>query len=149
MKDLRYAMNLVWSREDGGYIATIPELRGVSAFGETVEDAVREMGRVARSVVEAMRESGELIPAPWEMPTYSGQFRVRIPASMHESLATRARHEGVSLNTLIVGVLAEGLGVRGDSILGGNRQSSPDQARRAEALRPSPPPSPGTRAAPR
>jgi antitoxin HicB len=34
---------------------------------------------------------------------------LRTPKSLHQSLADRARREGVSLNTLAVALLAEGL----------------------------------------
>lgn len=115
----RYAVNLVWSSEDEGYIATVPELPGLSAFGETAEEAVREAACAAEAFVEVIADSGSPIPVPLELPSYSGQFRARVPVSMHETLVARARHEGVSLNTLIVGLLAEGLGVRGDRFLRG------------------------------
>lgn len=41
---------------------------------------------------------------------YSGQWRVRVPKSLHAELALRAKLEGVSLNTLIATLLAKGLG---------------------------------------
>jgi antitoxin HicB len=37
---------------------------------------------------------------------------LRAPKSLHKKLALRAKHEGVSLNTLAVTLLAEGLGER-------------------------------------
>ena len=37
---------------------------------------------------------------------YSGQFRVRLPKELHAALADRAQQEHVSLNTLIVALLA-------------------------------------------
>ena len=49
MNDTQYSARIVWSDEDGGYVATAPELEGVSAFGETLEDALTELG-VAREV---------------------------------------------------------------------------------------------------
>ena len=113
----QYAVNLVWSSEDEGYVATVPELPGLSAFGETVEEAAREAACAAEAFVEVLAESGSPIPSPLELPLFSGQFRVRVPVSMHETLVARARHEGVSLNTLIVSLLAEGLGSRGDRFL--------------------------------
>ncbi len=113
----RYAVNLMWSNEDGGYVATIPELRGLSACGETAEDAVREVEQAAEALVDAMSEEGLQVPAPLEMPVFSGQFRVRVPVSMHEALVVRAGYEGVSLNTLIVSLVAEGLGIRGERSL--------------------------------
>ena len=40
----------------------------------------------------------------------SGQFRVRLPHTLHEWLALQAQREGVSLNTLVLGCLAEAKG---------------------------------------
>ncbi len=113
----RYSVTMAWSREDGGYIATIPELANLSAFGETAEEAAREIEVAADAYIEALEESGSPTPAPLELPSFSGQFRVRMPASLHQSLVHRARREGVSLNTLVVSLLAEGLGAAGERFL--------------------------------
>jgi len=113
----RYSVIMAWSREDGGYIATVPELPNFSVFGETAEEAAREVEIAAEQYLEALGESGSPVPAPLELPSFSGQFRVRMPVSLHEALVTHARREGVSLNTLVVSLLAEGLGVAGERFL--------------------------------
>jgi predicted RNase H-like HicB family nuclease len=41
MKD--YNINIFYSEEDGGYIADIPNLEVCSAFGETPEEALRQV----------------------------------------------------------------------------------------------------------
>ena len=41
MKD--YHIDIFYSDEDGGYIADIPDLAYCSAFGETPEEALREV----------------------------------------------------------------------------------------------------------
>ncbi len=41
MKD--YHINIFYSEEDEGYIADIPDLRFCSAFGETPEEALKEV----------------------------------------------------------------------------------------------------------
>lgn len=41
MKD--YHINIFYSEEDKGYIADIPDLEACSAFGETPEEALREV----------------------------------------------------------------------------------------------------------
>ncbi len=38
---------------------------------------------------------------------YSGQFRLRLPKSLHKHLAERAKAEGVSLNQLCVHILSK------------------------------------------
>ena len=41
MKD--YHINIFYSEEDEGYIADIPDLKACSAFGDTPEEALREV----------------------------------------------------------------------------------------------------------
>lgn len=109
---------------DGGYVAITPELEGVSAFGDTPAAALSELV-VARDLwLEELRVSGHEAPAPLSLPRYSGQFRLRLPRSLHAWLAARAELEGVSLNTLIVQLLSEAHGQ--------------DRGLRAEALTSSP-----------
>jgi predicted HicB family RNase H-like nuclease len=42
----------------------------------------------------------------------SGQFRVRLPVELHAALVAEAERQGVSLNTLVVALLAAGIGWR-------------------------------------
>jgi len=51
----KYSVSLAWSDEDGGYIALIPELPGLSAFGETPEEAAQEAQIAAESFLEIYR----------------------------------------------------------------------------------------------
>lgn len=38
-----YAINIFYDQEDGDYIALIPDLKGCSAFGNTPEEALRQV----------------------------------------------------------------------------------------------------------
>lgn len=42
----------------------------------------------------------------------SGQLRVRMPPALHEQLTTEAARQGVSLNQLVVSLLAGGIGFK-------------------------------------
>lgn len=106
-----YSMRVFWSEHDEGYIAVCPELGGVSAFGHTPEDAVRELKTVTALVIEDMQAEGEPLPEAYLEPNYSGQFRVRIPRSLHERLVVEAGREGVSLNAWVLAHLAEACGL--------------------------------------
>lgn len=66
MKD--YHINVFYSDEDEGYIADIPDLRHCSAFGETPEDAVREVLIAKNAWLEAARVAGKPIPRPRYRP---------------------------------------------------------------------------------
>jgi antitoxin HicB len=103
----RYSVVIKWSDEDEGYIGTVPELPGLSAFGETYEDALSELECASEAFVEALKESGKALPEPQKQLPYSGQLRVRMPKSLHAKLAASAEDEGISLNTYIVSLLSE------------------------------------------
>ncbi len=107
----QYSINLAWSDEDGGYIATIPEFPNLSAFGENPEEAIHEAKVAAELYIEVMEEDGEKIPEPRKLDDFSGQIRVRMPRSLHRKLSTEAEREGVSLNTYIVSRLEEQYGI--------------------------------------
>lgn len=102
-----YSMRVFWSAEDEAFIAVCPELGDLSAFGKTHETAVHELRIAIKLAVQSLVEEGEPIPAPHVEPSYSGQFRVRLPRSLHARLAEQAGREGVSLNTLLVSKLSE------------------------------------------
>ena len=50
-------INVFYSNQDGGYIADIPDLKYCSAFGETPEEALREVMLAKAAWLEAARES--------------------------------------------------------------------------------------------
>jgi antitoxin HicB len=45
-------------------------------------------------------------------PATLGQWRQRVPRTLHEKLKLTAAREGVSLNAFVTSVLAEAIGVR-------------------------------------
>ena len=42
----------------------------------------------------------------------SGRFVARVPKSLRTRLVARAEQEGVSMNTLLVSIIADGVGAR-------------------------------------
>jgi antitoxin HicB len=102
----------VWSDDDRGYIATCPEFPGLSAFGETPEGALAE-ARVAIPVfIKTYVEDRIPIPEPRGVHRHSGQFRLRLPQSLHDHLVKMADAEGVSLNQFVLDALAERAGAQ-------------------------------------
>jgi antitoxin HicB len=68
---------------------------------------------------EEALEVGKLIPEPG---TSLGQWRQRVPRTLHVALKERAEREGVSLNQLVTAILAESIGRRfGDEGSDGRR----------------------------
>src|SRR5437899_12980152 len=107
-----YSVRIFWSDEDGGYIATCPELRDVSAFGRNEEEALRELRQAVELALETYREEGWPLPEPRIEAEFSGQLRVRLPKLLHGTLSSQAEEYGVSLNTLIGHLLSEASGAR-------------------------------------
>ena len=63
-----YHINIFYSEEDGGYIADIPDLEACSAFGETPEEALREVQRAKALWLDAARAERKPIPPPKYRP---------------------------------------------------------------------------------
>ena len=59
-----YLVEIFWSNEDAGYIAVVPDLPGCSAYGETMEEAAREIKDAQEAWLEACLAAGESIPQP-------------------------------------------------------------------------------------
>jgi predicted RNase H-like HicB family nuclease len=62
----RYAIEIFSSEEDEGYIAVVPELPGCSAFGETEEEALKEIKVAIDLWLEVAEKEGRQIPKPFE-----------------------------------------------------------------------------------
>ena len=74
-----YRMEIVEDREEGGFVVSFPELPGCITCGETLETAEK----------------------------YSGQFKLRMPRSLHRALAEHSQQEGISMNQYCVYLLAK------------------------------------------
>lgn len=63
-----YYINILFSDEDDGYIANIPDLEACSAFGDSAEAALVEVERAKSAWIAAAREAGKEIPEPRDRP---------------------------------------------------------------------------------
>ena len=95
---LPYRLELVPDVDEGGYVASYPELRGCLTSGETAEDALRNAQDCKRQWLTAALEEGFEIPEPASDEAYSGQFKLRLPKSLHRALAENSKREGISMN---------------------------------------------------
>jgi antitoxin HicB len=112
MSELKYPVSIrpLSSAEGGGYLAEFPDVTGCMADGETVEEALHEAEDALKAWLITAKENGDILPKPGIATHYSGQWRIRVPKSLHATLALRAKLEGVSLNMLAATLLAQGLG---------------------------------------
>lgn len=109
---VNYSVHVIWSDDDEQFLATIPELPGLSAFGDTQAEAIDEALEIAEEMIDIKRENSEPIPEPRKKKEYSGQTRIRLPKSLHENLAREAETEGTSLNSYIVFLLTQNYTVK-------------------------------------
>ena len=96
--------------EGGGYLIEFPDLPGCFSDGATIAEAITNGRDALASWIATATEFGDPIPSP--SAQFSGQWRQRVPRSLHARLVARARREGVSLNTLVTAMIAESLGRR-------------------------------------
>lgn len=66
MKD--YHINVFYSDEDDGYIADIPDLNHCSAFGDTPEDALKEVLMAKQAWLDSAKAHNKKIPPPKYKP---------------------------------------------------------------------------------
>ena len=97
----RYPFNIEWSEEDQEYIATCPAFPGLSAFGETEEEALREGKMALTGFIETYEANNMALPEPGVYEMASGKFQLRLPKSLHRLAVHMAQRERVSLNTYI------------------------------------------------
>ena len=104
MKTIEYYMNLPYRLEirpdpdEGGYVVCYPDLPGCITVGDTMNNALENAEDAKRAWITAAIEDGIKIAEPDSLEDYSGQFKLRIPRSLHRSLAEHAKEEGTSMN---------------------------------------------------
>ena len=102
-----YRMELVEDPDEGGFVVSYPDLPGCITCGETVEHAIANAQDAKKTWLEAALEEGIEIHEPDSLEEYSGQFKLRLPRSLHRSLAEHSQREGISMNQYCVYLLAK------------------------------------------
>ncbi len=108
--DYPFEIRPLSKEEGGGYSITFPDLPGCYSDGATPEEAINNGRDALESWFAVAREFGDKLPKPFS--DVSGRFVQRVPRSLHAQLITRAKAEGVSLNTLVVSIVSQGIGQR-------------------------------------
>lgn len=111
MKNGKYQFSIrPLSPEDGGGFAIeFPDLPGCMSDGDTIEEAIANGMDAVKEWLDTCKKLGREIPKPNQQSVYSGKILTRLPKYLHEKLASRARLEDVSINSLIQTFVAEGL----------------------------------------
>ncbi len=101
------------SEEDGGgYLISYTDFNECISDGETIEEAIENGLDALNGLIETLKELNKPIPQPnsKKINTASGKFLIRLPKSLHASLLNQAKLDNISMNTLAVALIAEGLG---------------------------------------
>lgn len=102
-----YKLEIIPDAAEGGYVASYPELRGCITCGETMEAVFANALDAKREWLKAAIEDNVPIPEPYDSEEYSGQFKLRLPKSLHKQLSEQSKREGVSMNQYCVYLLSQ------------------------------------------
>ncbi len=104
---MNYRMEIVEDKDEGGFVVSFPELPGCITCGNTIETAVANAIDAKKAWLETAIEEGIQIQEPDDLEEYSGQFKLRIPRSLHRSLSEHSKREGISMNQYCVYLLSK------------------------------------------
>ena len=107
-----FTMRQLSKDEGGGYLIEFPDLPGCMSDGESIEEAIENGKDAIKAWLDAAKEIKKDITKPGDYENLSGKWVQRVPKSIHLRLVNRAKEEGVSLNTLVITLLAESLAVQ-------------------------------------
>jgi antitoxin HicB len=107
-----FTMHELDANDGGGYLIEFPDLPGCMSDGDSIEEAVANGYDAVQCWITVAKEKGRDIPEPSELENQSGKWVQRVPRSLHAKLTRQAKREHVSLNTLVVSLLSEAMGMR-------------------------------------
>ena len=99
---LPYKLEIIPDTEESGFVASYPELPGCITCGKTVAEVVANAEDAKKTWISAAIEDGIEIAEPETADSYSGQFKLRLPKTLHKTLAEDSKKEGVSMNQYCV-----------------------------------------------
>ena len=106
---LNYKVEVIEDKEEGGYALRCPELRGCITYAETLTQGFEMIEDAKKCWFTACIEDGVAIPEPSNSEDFSGQFKLRMPKSLHKTLAERSKQEGISMNQYCLYLLSGGV----------------------------------------
>ena len=89
------------------YVEMVKQIVESEACGETIERAVENAADAKKAWLEAALEEGIEIHEPGSLEEYSGQFKIRMPRSLHRDLAEHSKKEGISMNQYCIYLLSK------------------------------------------
>ena len=101
-----YRMEVIEDKDEGGYVVAYPDLPGCITCGDTLESVLVNAVDAKKAWLESALEEGIEIHEPNSLESYSGQFKLRMPKSLHRALAEHSSMEGISMNQYCVYLLS-------------------------------------------
>lgn len=108
--DYPFEIRPLSTEEGGGFLISYSDFSECISDGETVEEALKNGKDALKATIAALKARELPVPAANSGGSASGKFVARVPKTVHAQLTTRAKAEGVSLNTLVLTFIAQGLG---------------------------------------
>jgi len=105
--NLNYKIEIIKDEAEGGYVLSIPDLKGRLTCAATLDQGIEMLEDAKRQWIIAAMESGYEIPEPNVLEDYSGQFKLRLPKSLHRELVEKSKHEGISMNQYCLYLLSK------------------------------------------
>ena len=110
LADYPFEIRPLTAEERGGFLISYPDFSECLSDGQTVDEALKNGKDALKATIAALKANDLPVPAPNSGGIASGKFVTRVPKTVHAQLTTRAKSEGVSLNTLVLTFIAQGLG---------------------------------------
>ncbi len=96
---IQYSIQIVWSQEDGAYVAFPAELPGCIADGQTPEEALANLKVIISEWVETATEEKRQIPKPMSVEDFAREhqkasvaFQKQIQQQIQQEVATAVKH---------------------------------------------------------
>ncbi|MEY4980219.1 MAG: hypothetical protein RLZZ352_2489 [Pseudomonadota bacterium] len=108
--DYPFEIRPLSAEDGGGFLVSFPDFAECISDGESIEEALANGHDALQATIAALKAKKLPVPAPNSGGVASGKFVARVPKTVHAQLTSRAKAEGVSLNTLVLTFIAQGLG---------------------------------------
>ena len=98
----KYTYRIEWSDFEKKHLAKCLEFPSLYSLGDTIEQALGNIKKSVKDVVEQKEEKTEEIPQPFGLKRYRGHLTVRVPPEKHRELVIKSAEEGISINQYIL-----------------------------------------------
>lgn len=84
-----------------------PQLKGCITCADNIDKGMKLIEDAKKEWISAAIENKYEIPEPNSIEKYSGQFKLKIPKSLHMELAKKSKREGISMNQYCLYLLSK------------------------------------------